>query len=213
MSDWHIAGSYYESCNCQAICPCRRVDGRPGGRSTYGICQFLLSWQILAGTFDRTGLSGRRVAMAGFYDNDEPGSRWRVVLYVDEDASEAAADALHAIFSGRAAGNMRFTAEIAEVIAVRKAVIDLDHRKGRESISVRDFASAAVERPAGQTGTVTCAIPGHDHPGIESVSRSKVADGSLAWSYEGRCGFATDFEYRSSASVPPPGVSEKTQPS
>src|SRR5271169_5241728 len=48
---WRIAGTYYESCNCEAICPCRRVNGRPGGRSTYGICRFLLSWRILAGFY------------------------------------------------------------------------------------------------------------------------------------------------------------------
>ena len=29
---WHIAGSYYEVCNCEAICPCRRSDGRMSGR-------------------------------------------------------------------------------------------------------------------------------------------------------------------------------------
>ena len=46
---WSVAGSYYESCNCEAVCPCRRLNGRPGGNSTYGICQFLLSWDILRG--------------------------------------------------------------------------------------------------------------------------------------------------------------------
>ena len=28
---WRISGSYLEACNCQAICPCRRIGGRPGG--------------------------------------------------------------------------------------------------------------------------------------------------------------------------------------
>jgi hypothetical protein len=197
MSDWRIAGSYYESCNCQAVCPCRRLNGRPGGRSTYGICMGLLSWHIGAGDFEGVELSGRKVAMAVTYDNDEPGSPWTVVLYVDEDTSPAAENALQAIFSGRAGGNIRFTAEIGETIAVRKAVIKLDHRKGQESIAIHGFASAEVERLAEVEGTVTCGIPGHDHLGVESISRSKVADDQLSWSYEGRCGFATDFEYHS----------------
>jgi hypothetical protein len=197
MSVWRIAGSYYESCNCQAVCPCRRVDGRPGGRSTYGICNGLLSWQILAGDFDGVDLAGRRVAMAIVYDNDQAGSPWRVVLYVDDGTSPPAQTALQAIFSGRAGGNIRFTGEIGEILAVRRAVIELDHRKGRESIAVRGFASAEVERLADVDGTVTCGIPGHDHLGVESISRSQVGDGPLSWSYEGRCGFATDFEYHS----------------
>jgi hypothetical protein len=209
---WRIAGTYYESCNCEAICPCRRVNGRPGGRSTYGICRFLLSWRILAGfyasqaglrsalllgEFGGLDLAGRKVAMAGLYDDDEPGSPWRVALYIDDQASPADREALQAIFAGRAGGNIAFTAHIAEIAAVRTAAIDLDHQGGFERIAVRDFAFAAVERLAGQDGVVTCGIPGHDHPGVESVAGSQVDDGPLSWSYEGRCGFATDFEYHS----------------
>ena len=29
---WQISGTYFESCNCDAICPCRRIDRTPGGR-------------------------------------------------------------------------------------------------------------------------------------------------------------------------------------
>jgi hypothetical protein len=197
MPAWHIAGTYYETCNCMAVCPCRRLNGRSVGRSTFGICQGLLSWSILRGECDGCDLSGRRVAMAIAYDNDEPGSPWRIVLYVDEDASPAAEAALQAIFSGRAGGTIRFTSEIGDVVAMRKAAIELDHRKGRELIAVRGFASGEVERAMSVDGTVTCGIPGHDRLGVESISRSEVRDGPLSWSYEGRCGFATDFEYHS----------------
>ena len=52
MHEWRIAGSYYETCNCEAVCPCRRLNGHPGGRSTLGICCGLLSWSIKEGRFD-----------------------------------------------------------------------------------------------------------------------------------------------------------------
>jgi hypothetical protein len=41
-----IRGSYFESCNCDGICPCRRINGLPGGRSTHGVCMGVLSWLI-----------------------------------------------------------------------------------------------------------------------------------------------------------------------
>ena len=47
---WRIQGTYFESCNCDAICPCRRIDGVPGGRSTHGVCTGVLSWLIEEGT-------------------------------------------------------------------------------------------------------------------------------------------------------------------
>ena len=48
---WSVSGSYYESCNCEAVCPCRRLNGKPGG----------------------VGLAGRQVVMAGLYSDAEPG--------------------------------------------------------------------------------------------------------------------------------------------
>lgn len=196
-SKWRVAGTYYESCNCEAVCPCRRLNGKPGGRSSFRLCQFLLSWRVAEGEADGVDLAGRTVVMAGFYDSDETGSPWTVSLYIDRNAGDAAFDALSAIFLGKKAGNMLFTSNILDVVAVRRADIRLDHTKRRERISVREFGSAEVERRADYEGTVTCGIPGHDRPGEESVSRSSVADQTLKWAYEGRCGFATDYEYRS----------------
>jgi Putative transposase len=50
LSDWRIAGRYFESCNCDAICPCRMVGGIPGGRSTYGECYGVLAWRSTRAT-------------------------------------------------------------------------------------------------------------------------------------------------------------------
>ena len=83
---WRIAGSYFEACNCEAICPCRRIDGVPGGRSTHGICMGVLSWLIQTGHVDGVDLSGLAVAIALRYSDDEVGSPWTFVLYVDEEA-------------------------------------------------------------------------------------------------------------------------------
>jgi hypothetical protein len=70
---WAAAGSYFEACNCEAICPCRQVGGRAGGRPVYGICQFALSWQIDRGHAGELRVDDLAVVMAGWYDDDEPG--------------------------------------------------------------------------------------------------------------------------------------------
>ena len=46
---YRVRGTYLESCNCDAICPCRRIDARAGARSTHGICEGALSWAIEKG--------------------------------------------------------------------------------------------------------------------------------------------------------------------
>ena len=86
---WHISGSYLEACNCEAICPCRRIGGRAGGRSTYGMCMGALSWAIERGQAGEVDLAGQRVALVGRYDDDEARSPWDFFLYVDELRSTA----------------------------------------------------------------------------------------------------------------------------
>src|SRR5258708_170804 len=102
---WQIRGSYFESCNCEAICPCRRIDGVAGGRSTYGECLGVLSWVIDDGSADNVSLDGMKVALATRYHDDEPGSPWSFVVYVDSRADRAQHDALVGIFTGQLGGD------------------------------------------------------------------------------------------------------------
>src|SRR5436309_5786067 len=102
---WHIRCSYFESCNCDAICPCRRIDSVSGGRSTHGICLGVLSWLIEEGVADGTDLSGLPVVMAISYSDDEKGSPWSWFLYLDEQATDEQRTALEAIFSGARGGD------------------------------------------------------------------------------------------------------------
>ena len=101
---WRIRGTYFESCNCEAICPCRRIDGVQGGRSTHGVCLGVLSWLIEEGAADGTDLSGIPVALASCYSDDEPGSPWTWILYLDARASGEQRALLEGIFTGRLGG-------------------------------------------------------------------------------------------------------------
>jgi hypothetical protein len=60
---WSVAGSYLEACNCDVICPCRRVGGRSGGRSTTGECMGALSWAVKEGHAGELDLSGLGVVL------------------------------------------------------------------------------------------------------------------------------------------------------
>jgi hypothetical protein len=198
--DWAIAGSYFEACNCEAICPCRSVGGRPGGRSTYGVCEFTLSWHIARGHAGDVDLSGLDVVMAGFYRDDDPGSPWSVILYVDERAQGEQLRWLSNIFLGRAGGGTRanFAASIATVHAVRRARIELDHDPASWAIGIEGFVRVRAATTVACDETVACGIPGLDRPGQELVADvMAVDDVPLSWDLEGRCAFATDFDYRS----------------
>jgi hypothetical protein len=197
---WRVSGSYFEACNCEAVCPCRQEGDRPGGRSNYGICDFALSWRVVDGQAGSTDLSGLGVVLTGSYNDDEPGSPWRVALYVDERATATQHDALAAIFLGRAGGTTlrNFGAAIGEVLAVRSAAIHLDHQAGKQRIEVGEMVRVVALRPVSADGPVSCGIPGHDRPGEEHIaSEFRVDDPPLRWELHGRCAFSSDFAYNS----------------
>ncbi len=197
---WRVAGSYFEACNCDAVCPCRQVGGRAGGRSTYGVCEFALSWRIIEGQAGATSLAGLMAVLCGRYDDDEPQSPWRVALYVDDRADAVQQQGLSALFLGRLGGTpfRNFASAIGEVYAVRPARIELDHTPDRQRIDAGAYVSVRADGPVAADGPVSCGIPGHDHPGQElRASVMRVDEPPLQWELRGRCAFATDFDYRS----------------
>src|SRR4051812_15154891 len=96
---YRVRGTYLESCNCDAICPCRRIDTRPGGRSTHGICEGALSWRIEAGTAEGVDLSGLGAVLTTHYSDDEDGSPWDYALFVDERGDDSQREMLRKLFS------------------------------------------------------------------------------------------------------------------
>ena len=200
--DWRVRGSYFEGCNCEAICPCRSVRGAPGGPSTNGECYGALSWHIHEGEADGVDLGDLLVVMTlRYYDKVQPSTRWEVVLYVDDRSNDEQAAALAAIFLGRAGGTVaaQYGPAIGEVHAVRRAHITVEHVKARKRIAVAGFITVEAEEPASEPGEVACGIPGLDRPGTElynDIARSD--DPLLRWEVRGRgASFATDFDYRS----------------
>ena len=201
MADWRVSGTYFEACNCDAICPCRRQGGQKlTTGSTYGVCEFALSWRIVEGGRGPVTLSGLSVVLAGSYSDAEAGKPWRVCLYIDENASADQHAALADIFLGRAGGTSlrNYAAAIGDVYAVRRATISLVHAPRRWFMRAGDFVVVRGGTPVPSALAVSCGIPGHDHPGDELQTDSmRVEDAPLRWEVEGRCGFASDFDYRS----------------
>jgi hypothetical protein len=196
---WYASGSYFEVCNCEAICPCRRIGGMKGGKPSYGSCDFLLSWHIHDGRAENIELSDLNVAMAGTYSGSVPTELWQVILYVDDRADPRQREALEDIFLGRAKGTslLNFASAIAEVFSTTTAQIELSHVKNQEYIRVGRRASARTSKSVQDQPGVSCGIPGHDRPGQEIVAdHFRVKDGPFDWNFEGRCGFASSFSYR-----------------
>lgn len=195
---WRIEGTYLESCNCEAICPCRMIGGAPGGRSTYGVCMGALSWHVEDGQAGKTDLSGLAAVLVVHYDDDEPRSPWTISLHVDERGDEAQREALAEILLGRLGGEhistLPWVRKPSTLLGVSPARIELDHTAEQKWFRVADRVELRVSHPVETDQTVSCVIPGHDSPGTEHYAEVlRVEDPVFEAVFEGNCAFSTTF--------------------
>jgi len=105
------------------------------------------------GNADDVSLDDLKVAFATRDHDDELGSPWSFVMYVDERAEPARHDALERIYTGQLGGDalthFPWAWKNAERIAVRPVEIEVSHeprRSGCESATTSPSASA-TRRP------------------------------------------------------------------
>jgi hypothetical protein len=197
---FRVRGAYFESCNCEAICPCRMIGGVAGGRSTYGVCYGVLSWLVDEGQVLGLDVSGLAAAMAVRYDDDEPGSPWSIVLYVDERGDHAQQSALANVLLGRLGGphvsRLPWVRKARHLIDVRPAAITLEPEGKGYRLRVGERISARAVQPVDTDLPVACGIPGYSRGGVELFAEELRADDDpFSWELSGNCAFATDFDY------------------
>ena len=197
---WRIAGSYVESCNCDPVCPCRRIDGQPGGRSTHGVCMGTLSWILEEGHVDDLDLSGLAVAMAISYSDDEEGSPWTWVLFLDERATEEQRRALQDVFTGALGGealeHFPWAWKASTLAGVEAVAIEIEHTPRRQWLRIRDRVTVRIAGRYEGPETVSCVVPGHAQAGEElRAAELSVHAGPLEFEFEDVCGYAAPFAY------------------
>jgi hypothetical protein len=199
---WTLAGTYLESCNCEVICPCRRVGGQAGGRSSYGICEGALSWAVKEGRAGDVDLSGLGVVLALRYDDDEPGSPWTFFLYVDDRGDARQIEALAQIFTGKLGGTadkqFPWVWKASHMLGWRPAPIEIEHTPRRGWFRAGEHVTMRVRDVVADQEPVSCIISGHHRSGEELYTDVlRVHEGPLAFELNGRCAYQSTFEYGS----------------
>ena len=199
---WAISGDYLESCNCDAICPCRRIGGRSGERSTHGVCLGALCWAIAEGHLGDVDLAGLGAVIVSRYSDDEPGSPWTYFLYVDERGSAGQREAVARILTGEEGGTPErqfpWVFKQSRLLGWRPAPIEIDRTPRRGWFRAGDQVTVRIREPVADQEPVTCVIPGHDRDGIELYADVlRVDEGPLSFELSGSCAYQSTFAYSS----------------
>jgi hypothetical protein len=204
VTRWALAGTYLEACNCDAICPCRRIGGRAGGRSTTGVCTGALSWAVQEGHVGDVDLGGLGAVLACRYSDDEDGSPWTYFLYVDDRGDARQREALAAILTGELGGTadkqFPWAWKPSTLLGWRAVPMEIEHTPRRAWFRAGEHVTVRVGAPVPDQETVTCVIPGHHRGGTELVADLlRVDEGPLDYEISGKCAYQSTFAYSSEA--------------
>ena len=100
--NWRIDGEYFESCNCELLCPCLLSHAQ--ARPTEGHCDVVLGIHIKQGNYGKVDISGLNAVQALMTPGAMSKGNGTLAVYVDSRANEPQRAALEAIFTGAAGG-------------------------------------------------------------------------------------------------------------
>jgi hypothetical protein len=194
---WKLEGTYMESCNCDAICPCIMLN-----TPTKGEYSVLIVWQINKGSDDNIDLSGLNVALLVYSPGKMHETPWDVAVYIDSKAKEDQKSSLLKIFGGKAGGHPAALAEmIGNIIGVADANIEFNKQGKNYTVKIADVADVELETLEGQGGG-NITVSNHPFavaPGYSAVvgkaKKSRIKAYDWDWNFDGQQCMYSQFAY------------------
>jgi hypothetical protein len=194
---WNVRGDYFETCNCQTLCPCIFLSP-----PTEGSCTVLVGWHIESGKFGEASLDGLNVAALFHSPGPMHQGNWSAALYLDSRASAQQSDALTSVFSGQAGGPpAAIHPLIGKVLGVKSAEISYQAKGRVRRMTIRDVGESEIEALEG-AGGAEVTISNHPlgiapgHPSIVSRSKHlKFRDYGFTLDLAGKSGQFSPFTY------------------
>jgi hypothetical protein len=162
---YQLEGQLLEVCTCNTLCPCW-VGEDPDG----GTCDGVLAWHVEKGSVNGTDVSGRTLSILAHIPGNILEGNWRVVVYVDDGATDDQQQALLDVWTGKLGGPVADLAQlVGEVLAVERAPVTFQvEGKGIAGrFAIGSAIEAELEPFTGATGeptalydTIFTTIPG-----------------------------------------------------
>jgi hypothetical protein len=191
---WKLAGSYFETCSCDVICPCTASLALS---ATHDRCKVVLVFNVKDGTVDGLDVSGLTVAAVADSPRVMSEGNWRLGVFIDAAATDAQAEKLGEVFSGALGGPMEALGPlVGEHLGVERAPIEVREDGLRHSVRIGDAVDFEIEDvvPFGVESGEPARLTGIFHPAgreltVAHATRSKIDAFGIA--YEGKAGFST----------------------
>ena len=191
---WKLAGSYFETCSCEVLCPCTASLALG---ADYDRCRVTLVFNVKDGEVDGTDVSGLTVAAVADSPKVMTDGNWRLGVFIDAAASDEQAEKLGAVFSGALGGPMEALGPlIGENLGVERAPIEVKENGLGHSVRIGDAVDFEIEDvvPFGVESGEPARLSGIFHPAgseltVARATRSKID--AFGIQFEGKSAFST----------------------
>jgi hypothetical protein len=179
MASWQIAGDYFETCNCDYLCPC--APANLAAKPTKGFCNFAMVFNIAKGNADGVTLDGLLFAVVGQAPDVMGKGNWSVGLIVDARASEEQKQAITTIASGQAGGPPAIlTAVVGSLLGVESKPIQYRQEGLKRSVSIAGLLEQSCEGvPSYADATQPLYIDNTMHPANSRLALAKATASHL----------------------------------
>ena len=190
---WKLAGSYFDTCSCDVVCPCTASLALG---ATHDRCTGTLVLRVDEGEVEGTDVSGLTVAAIIDSPKVMSDGGWRLGVFIDVAASDEQVDKLGAVFSGALGGPMQALLPlVGENLGMERAPIEVREDGLRHSVRIGDAVDFEIEDvvPFGSQTGEPAKVTGAFHPAgglnVARATRSKID--AFGIQYEGNAGFST----------------------
>jgi hypothetical protein len=195
---WKLAGTYFETCSCEVVCPCTASLSLG---ADYERCRVVLVFNVAKGEIDGTDVSGLAVAAVGDAPKVMTDGNWRLGVFIDAAASDEQADKLGAVFGGQLGGPMEGLAPlIGENLGVERAKIEITEDGLSHSVKIGDAVDFEIEDVVSfgvETGK-PARLVGIFHPASSELTIAKATRSNInafGIEYEGKSAFSSPFSW------------------
>jgi hypothetical protein len=195
---WKLAGSYFETCSCDVVCPCTASLALG---ATHDYCRVVLVFHVAEGDVEGVDVSGLTVAAVAETPKVMTDGNWRLGVFIDAAASDEQAEKLGGVFSGALGGPMEGLAPlIGENLGVERAPIEFREDGLKHSVKIGDAVDFEIEDvvPFGVETGKPAQLVGVFHPAgpdltVAHATRSQID--AFGISYEGKSAFSHEFSW------------------
>lgn len=175
---YRLAGTYFESCNCDVACPCGASNlVLP---ATNERCNVLLAFHVEEGEIDGVAIEDATVAMVADTPGQMTDGGWRVGVLLDERASDAQREALTSVFSGAQGGPpAMFAGLMGEMLGVEVVPMEYADDGRRHTLRIGDRVDLEIEDFAGAEEGSVMTLDGIGHPANSTLAIAQTRRGTI----------------------------------